>query len=311
MIVAKEMLDGRVVPFLGSGANLCGRPEELVWKPGQFDWLPDAKELASYLAQMFHYQGKNDDDLARVSQYIALMAGAFPLYTELRRLFDGDYPPTTLHRFLAQVPSILRRYQDPPPYQLIVSTNYDDVLERAFHDVDEPFDLVSYDAEGETRGKFIHYPYDDKPRPIKEPNQYWDLSTTERTVILKIHGAVDRADKSRDSFVITEDHYIDYLSRTDVSKLFPVTLVDQLRQSHCLFLGYSLHDWNLRIILNRLWGDAKLRSTSWAVQLNPDPLDRELWSNRSVRILDTSLEAYIDRLHAALLQAATEGGHRA
>src|SRR6266508_356613 len=211
-LVAREMRAGRLIPFRGAGANLCGRTEEHVWNPLRFDWLPSGKELAKYLAGLFAYQGKHPDDLLKVSQYIKLMVGAFPLYAELRKLLNGDYPPTAL------------------------------------------------------------------------------LSVGKRTVILKIHGAVNREDESRDSFVITEDHYIDYLARTDVSKLFPVTLVDKLRRSHCQFLGYGLQDWNLRVILNRIWGEEKLRSTSWAIQLNPDRLDQLLWRNRHVTILHLPLE---------------------
>jgi SIR2-like domain len=305
--VAGETRAGRVVPFLGAGANLCGRPEELTWVPGQFDWLPSASELSNYLAELFSYQGKNHDDLVRISQYVTLTLGARPLYEELRKLFDGDYPPTDVHRFLAETPSILRQQNAPHPYQLIVTTNYDDVLERAFHDAGEPFDLVSYDAKGPRRGRFTHRPHGGKPRTITQPNTYHLLNTDHRTVILKIHGAVDRVDSKRDSYVITEDHYIDYLARTDVSKLIPVTLVQQLRRSHCLFLGYSLRDWNLRVILNRIWGDEELGSTSWAIQLNPDPVDQGLWRKRDVMILNSSLEEYIDQLRAALLEPARQG----
>jgi|RhiMetdeSRZDD1v2_1073273.scaffolds.fasta_scaffold25019_4 SIR2-like protein len=306
--VAREIGAGRVVPFLGAGANLCGRPEELTWRPGQFDWLPSGRELSNYLARMFDYEGRNEDDLVRVSQYVTLTVGAWPLYEELRRLFDGDYPPTALHRFLAETPGILRDQGSPRPYQLIVTTNYDDVLERAFRRVDEPFDLVTYDAEGQQRGKFTHHPHGAAPVTIYEPNTYFDLTTDERTVILKIHGAVDRADQTRDSYVITEDHYIDYLARTDVSKLFPVTLVEKLRRSHCLFLGYSLRDWNLRVILNRIWGDETLRSKSWAIQLNPDPVDEGLWRSRDVMIMDVQLEEYVERVRAELLGQAGRGG---
>ena len=303
-LVANEILAGRVVPFLGAGANLCGRPEEVTWRPGQFDWLPSGAELSRYLAEMFNYSGKNEDDLVRVSQYVTLTVGAFPLYVELRRLFDGDYPPTALHRFLAELPAILRGYRpEAPPYQLIVTTNYDDVLERAFRQAGEPFDLVTYDAEGQYRGKFTHRPHEGAPRTIFEPNTYYDLVTDELSVVLKIHGAVDRDDESRDSYVITEDHYIDYLARTDVSKLFPVTLVRTLRRSHCLFLGYSLRDWNLRVILNRIWGDETLRSKSWAIQRNPDRLDKELWNRRDVMILDVPLEEYVEGLREALGEA--------
>src|SRR6266545_2784544 len=242
-----------------------------------------------------------EDDLMRVAQYVTLTVGAFPLYEELRRLFNGDYPPTALHRFLAELPSILREHRaEAPPYQLIVTTNYDDVLEQAFRDADEPFDLVIYDAEGPDRGKFTHHPHDGTPRTILEPNAYYDLTTDERTVILKLGGSVDRDDETRDSFVITEDHYIDYLARTDVSKLFPVTLVRTLRRSHCLFVGYSLQESNQRVILNRIWGEEKLRSKSWAIQRNPDPVDEGLWSRRDVQSLDVPLEDYIDGLREAL-----------
>ena len=166
-----------------------------------------------------------------------------------------------------------------------------------------------HDAVGQQRGKFTHHRHDGSSTTIYEPNTYFDLTTDERTVILKIHGAVDRADQSRDSYVITEDHYIDYLARTDVSKLFPVTLVEKLRRSHCLFLGYSLRDWNLRVILNRIWGDETLRSKSWAIQLNPDPVDEGLWRSRDVMIMDVQLEEYIEGVRAALLTpAGREGG---
>jgi SIR2-like domain len=300
-LVVGEMLAGRVIPFLGAGANLCGRPEELTWQPGQFDWLPNGPELSGYLASLFDYEGANPDDLVRVSQYVTLIAGAYPLYEELRRLFDGDYPPTALHRFLAEIPRLMRSRHDPPPYQLIVTTNYDDVLERAFREAGEPFDLVSYDALGPSRGKFIHQPHQGEPTTILEPNTYHDLTTDERTVILKIHGAVDRGDANRDSYVITEDHYIDYLARTDVSRLFPVTLVEKLRRSHCLFLGYRLRDWHLRVILNRIWGDDTIRSKSWAVQRKPDTVDVGLWRLRDVDILDVPLEEYVERMREALL----------
>jgi SIR2-like domain len=304
--VAMEIGSGRVVPFLGAGVNLCGRPEELTWHPGQFDWLPSTRELSIYLAQMFGYEGRDEDDLARVSQYVALTVGAWPLYEELRRLFDDDYPPTVLHNFLAEIPSILRDQGAPRPYPLIVTANYDDVLERAFRDAGEPFDLVTYDAEGQFRGKFTHHAHDGRSTTIYEPNVYFDLTTDDRTIILKLFGSVDRIDPGRDSYVITEDHFIDYLARTDVSKLFPVTLVEKLRRSHCLFLGYNLRDWRLRVILNRIWGDETLRSKSWAVQLSPEPVDEGLWRSRDVMIMDVPLEEYVLGLRDELL--AREGG---
>jgi hypothetical protein len=121
-------------------------------------------------------------------------------------------------------------------------------------------------------------------------------------VILKMHGAVDRseADAPWDSYVITEDHYIEYLARTDLANLVPVTLAAKLRRSHFLFLGYSMRDWNLRVILHRIWGEQKLKYKSWAVQRGPSELDREFWELRGVDVLDVPLDEYVAALAASL-----------
>jgi hypothetical protein len=224
------------------------------------------------------------------------MSGSGPLYEELRSLFDVDYRPTPVHDFLAGLPAVLRERTHPPRYQLIVTTNYDDALERAFHAVGEPFDLVCYMADGEHRGKFFHRTPDGEQRLIERPNEYRALSLDLRTVIMKIHGAVDRLDPDGDSYVITEDHYIEYLTRTDISTLLPVTLAAILRRRHFLFLGYSLSDWNLRVILQRIWGSQKLSYTSWAIKLDPGPFEQEYWAKRDVKIIKLPLEEYITSL---------------
>jgi hypothetical protein len=305
-MIVKAITDGRVVPLLGAGVNLCGRPDGVGWEHGKY--LPSGGELAEYLARTFGYPAEDVLDLVRVSQYVSIASGSGPLYDELRALFDADYPPTPLHEFLAALPAVLREKGFPPRYQLIVTTNYDDVLERAFRAVGEPFDLVSYVAEGEERGKFLHCSAEGVVQLIERPNEYRGLSLEQRTVILKIHGAIDRANADYDSYVITEDHYIDYLTRTDISNLIPATLAAKLRRSQFLFLGYSLRDWNLRVILHRIWGEQKLSYKSWAVQLNPDRLDREFWRKRDVDILDARLEDYVSALRECIGALPGPGG---
>jgi hypothetical protein len=127
-------------------------------------------------------------------------------------------------------------------------------------------------------------------------------------VILKIHGAVDRDAPERDSFVITEDHYINFLTRTDISNLIPVTLAAKLRKSHFLFLGYSLRDWNLRIILHRIWGEQKLVYKSWVIQASEQEIDQRMWMQRDVEILNAPLENYLAELNVRLQRPMTTGG---
>ena len=298
-LVADLIREGAVVPFLGAGANLSDRPDGAPWKLGQF--LPNGSELAGVLAEHSRYPVEGDADLMRVSQYVDAVLGEGRLYHYLRAVLDADYPPNSVHVFLASLPRLLREQGSPQP--LILTTNYDDLLERALDAQGEQYDLVWYEAKrGSLRGTFLHRSPGGDAVPIERPNEYADLSPTERTVILKLHGAVNRDDARRDSYVITEDNYIDYLSQGDISSQIPMTVRERLGDSHFLFLGYSMRDWNLRVILNRIWGQQALDLKSWAVQRQPAvdaarEIEETLWRDRGdVDLLYVPLREYVARL---------------
>jgi hypothetical protein len=121
-----------------------------------------------------------------------VLVGADWLYDKLHELFAGTYAPTPLHEFLASVPErLFRRADSAPRYQLIVTTNYDDALEKAFDEAGEPYHLVWYLAAGREheRGKFMHRAPGQAPVLIADPSEYVEASTEQCTVILKIHGA--------------------------------------------------------------------------------------------------------------------------
>jgi SIR2-like domain len=295
-LIARRLARGKVVPVLGAGVNLCERPAAVSWQRG-CNFLPSGRELAAELARYVGYPLEGQD-LAQVSQYIAAVEGEGSLYEELHDLFDVSYPPTTLHRFLARLASRTRQSPEAGECLLIVTTNYDDALERAFDEENEPYELVTYIAEGRNRGLFRHHRLDGESDLIQVPNEYVDIRLENTTVIAKVHGAVDRV-RGLDSFVITEDHFIDYITRADVSGLFPVSLAAKLRKSHFLFLGYSLRDWNFRVMLYRLWGEQEGRNyKSWAIQADPNPVDRAAWDERGVDILPVQIEKFVAALES-------------
>jgi DNA-binding SARP family transcriptional activator len=271
--VLKALFDGRLVAVLGA----------------------DIADLATRLAERFEYTD-NGYGLPRIAQYVAVMKGSGPLYDELHALLDADATPGPIHRFFASLPPALR--ERGLPHQLLVTTSYDLALEAAFLEAGEEFDVVSYVAAGAGRGRFCHLAPDGTGRMIDVPNTYaTELSLEERTVILKLHGQVDRGpSREWESFVITEDDYIDYLARSDVAGAVPVSLAAKLRRSHFLFVGYTMADWNLRVVLNRLWSDQPLTYRSWAVQPTTKPLEREFWRRRDVEVLEVSIERYVETL---------------
>jgi DNA-binding SARP family transcriptional activator len=271
--VARTILQGRLVPVLGA----------------------DVAELTVRLAQRFDYPDDGGATLPLVAQYVAVMRGSGPLYDELHDLLDADLPPTPLHRFFASLPALLR--DRGLPQQLLVTTSYDAALERAFEEAGETFEVVSYVATGRNRGRFCHITPDGNGRLIDEPNTYATELSLERTVILKLHGQVERTPaRTWESFVVTEDDYIDYLAQTEVAAAVPVSLAAKLRRSHFLFLGYTMADWNLRVVLHRLWGDQPLSYHSWAVQPEPKPLERQFWHRRDVDVLELPFEQYAESL---------------
>ena len=275
----KALLAGRIVPVIG---------------------LDGAGDLAAHLASAFDVPDDRPVDLARVSQYVATMKGSGPLYDELHARFEAAVEPAPLHRFLARLPSLLR--QRGAPHQLIVTTNYDLALERAFEEAEEEVDIVAYVATGPHRGHFWHRPPGEAPRPIDVPNTYaTELSLDRRTILLKLHGDVDPLpEREWESFVITEDDYIDYLGHSELTAVVPVALAAKLRRSHFLFLGYEMADWNLRLILNRIWGQRPVGYRSWAVQPSPSPLAQAFWRRYDVTPVDVDPQAYAELLESRL-----------
>jgi DNA-binding SARP family transcriptional activator len=280
--IVKALLSGRVVPVIG---------------------LDGAGDLAEHLARAFAVPDDRPVDLARVSQYVATMQGSGPLYDELHARFEAAVEPGPLHRFLARLPALLR--EQGAPHQLIVTTNYDLALERAFEEEGEELDIVAYVAAGVHRGRFWHRPPGEPPRPIDVPNTYaTELSLDRRTILLKLHGAVDPLpEREWESFVITEDDYIDYLGRSELTAVVPVSLAARLRRSHFLFLGYEMADWNLRLILNRIWGERPVAYRSWSVQRSPSPLAQAFWRRFDVSALDVDPQSYVELLERRLAAA--------
>jgi hypothetical protein len=308
--VATHLTAGKVAIVIGSGANAVDRDGP--WQHGAGS-LPNASELARYLAESFGI-GSESDDLARVSEHVSLTEGRVDLDEVLRELLiQAECEPGSIQRFAARLPGRLRDLGH-ERYQLIVTTNYDATLERAFEAVHEPYDLVVFVATGEHRGRFVHVPWWDRegagPTTITVPNEYValpmdDIGGLERTVIVKLHGGcVDLATGEpnlRDNFVITEDDYIGYLTQSPIASLMPVQILNKLRESHFLFLGYPMRDWTLRVFLHRIWGEQRVAARSWAIE-DPgvDAVDRELWEHFGIHVVELRAVDFLNDVESEL-----------
>lgn len=290
---------GNLVVFLGSGANAAD--DNGPWLAGS-GRLPDDQELAQYLATELGLEN-TPPHLAEVAQYAGALRGEMELFQLVAQVLRVDSEPGPVHRYLAHLPAKLGRR-----CQMIVTSTYDAALEKAFIEAGEDFDVVVYMAPGtEQAGKFVHVPWEAFSRPIDKPNEYAGLPiiagdhSLRRTVIVRISGTVDDPSAGfpwEDNYLITEDHYIDYLSGRAVEEVVPGQILAKLKRANYLFLGYTIADWRLRVFLQRIWKGPKLgRAKYWAIEPGPDTLERELWKEARVSLYQSSLTNYLRGLY--------------
>ncbi|MDE3090272.1 MAG: SIR2 family protein [Chloroflexota bacterium] len=280
---------GQIIPFLGAGASLSGRAES-EWIEEQHAYLPSGRELGQYLAQQVNFpDNEPTSDLAKVAQYFRVVIGRRGLRNRLHGIFAHDFPVAAVHELLAEVPAAL----------LIVTTNYDDLIERAFKAKGRPFDLVIYPADNKEWAASIEYWKYGATEPEYIVPRKLRVDLTQTTVIYKMHGTVDRLNPDRDSFVVTEDDYTEFLVRVAKQTAIPAAFADPFRTRQFLFLGYGLFDWNFRVVLSKIQSDlasADEELPSWAITYHASQLEQELWRQRGVKIYDMSIQEFVQKL---------------
>ena len=302
-----------LVIFLGAGAN--ADDHEGPFRQGAA-MLPDDSDLAEYLAAKIRLDS-GQRDLAAVAQYVRMIRGEPNVFKWVKKAVGVDSEPGPVHRYLARLPRRLEELGLQKHYPMIVTPKLDLGLERALREQGEPFDIALYMAPGtEYSGRFVHVPWDGDPHPVNAPNEYTDFpiiadyGELTRTVIVRISGAVDDRETGypwKSNFVITEDHYIDYLRARPAEEVVPGQILAKLRQASCLFLGYKIADWRLRVFLHWIWQGERLSgATHWAVERDPDVLERQFWQRSGVALYRGRLGEYVAGLDRFLTENLDE-----
>lgn len=209
----------RCTPFLGAG---------VAWPH-----LPTGKELATTLAKKFDYPLNDPTNLPRVTQYIATVYDPPFAKTEVR-----DYFVERLEQFRDSF-----RQSFPDNYRILanldlpiyITTNYDDFMSRALASAGRPpqvevcrWNSALYEELGD---------YSTTP-PAGQP------------LVFHLHGEL--SDES--SLLVTEDDYIDFTVSAGQKEplIIPHWIRRALARTTLLFVGYSLEDWNFRVLMRQL-----------------------------------------------------------
>lgn len=305
-MVAEEA--DNLVVFLSATANSDDRDGP--YRPGM---LPDDKNLADYLAVRAGATAGRWD-LAAAAEYVRTIHGDPALFRWVRRVFPVDAEPASVHRYLARLPSRLEQLGFKKRYPMIVTSQLDVTLERAFLEQQEPFDVAIYMApRTEYAGKFVHLQWGHPdPRPIEKPMEYVDFPIVyadspeadypelTRTVIVRTKGAIEAPElgyRWRDNIVITEDDVDLIGGGWAAEQVVPVQILAKLREASGLFLGYAISDRQHRAFLRWVWGrELSGDMRYWAVERNPSRFEQQLCRRAGVSLYRSSLTDYVSGL---------------
>jgi hypothetical protein len=272
-MLVERVHEQRCVPFLGAAVNVESE------KHG-YSGLALGGGVANLLADKIGTPG----ELARVAlEYEVRTDRGFLLQFLEDALPDAGVEPSPALARLAKL-----------PLKLVITTNYDRLLERALGD--REFTCLVQPADG----------FADEPE-IRQ--RLKDLEQYEGTIVYKIHGTFQADDAIRERYwldldpgiIVTEDDYIEFLTthESDAVRIGVPKLIKKLvTPSTLLFLGYSLQDWDFRTIYRGLVGRLTKhdRRKSFAVQENPPKFWVDYWAPKGVTIIDMDVYEFCDEL---------------
>ena len=260
--VAQCVKQGQCILFLGAAVH-SPPPEGSPHAYATSERPPLGGAFSEYLANLSgfatHFPGEPIWGLPRVALHYEVQRSRGDLIDEIRRAVHEGKQPSPMLRALARL-----------DFPLVITTNYDRLFERALQlEGKDPIVSVYKRNESGQPQTTDEYPLRTDPTP-------------QRPFILKIHG--DIMDPS-DSIVITDEDYIQFVMRMrDAVPYHPIPNVFLYRfnQWPTLFIGYSLMDYNLRLLFKTMRAnlDQNNPPRTYSVDRSPDQLIFDVWQNR-------------------------------
>lgn len=255
--VAEKIQTGNCILFLGAGVHYPP-PEGSQYNYPQEERPPLGRAFSEHLAERCgfaeQFPRESTGSLQRVSLYYETLKGRRDLVDEVRGAVLTGKKPSPVVRGLAEL-----------PFSMVVTTNYDQLFEDALRSAGKRPVVSIYDKNSD------------------EPSaDYPGTPGPQSPFLFKIHGDVE----TPESIVITDEDYIDFILRMSERGAtvdpIPLTFRFFFTKHPTLFVGYSLLDYNLRLLFKTLrWkiDQANIPNT-YSVDLYPDPLIHDVWHNR-------------------------------
>jgi hypothetical protein len=237
----------------GNAVLLCGAGISV-----SRDGLPSGHQLALELAQRSG-QPDLEGSLPAVAEAYELQFGHHSLISYLiERIGNPRFSPLLTHQLIAEL-----------PINVIITTNWDNLLEEALRQARKPFAKVVQDVD-------ISYADQDK------------------TLLVKLHGSVEQ----KDSIVVANDDFYNVFARlpetTNLIRGYFATRT-------LLFLGFGLADEDFkRLYLEVIRNLGRHKRRAYAVQLNPDLSTTKYWQEKNVEVIGVDAADFLTALKSSL-----------
>ena len=276
-LLADAVRGQRCILFLGAGVHALPPDGSLFDYPSQR--RPPvgsglSRELARTCGLAERFPSEDPANLQRVALFYEIARSRHQLVDAVRTAVQVGKQPSPMLRALAEL-----------DFPLVITTNYDQLFENALAAVGKQPRVAVY-------------------TPNLEPTVDYRDPTAESPIVFKIHGDISR----QETVVITDEDYIQFvlrMSNKDPYDPVPLTLKFYLTGWTTLFLGYSLLDYNLRLLFKTLrWKiDSANVPDMYSVDFHPDPLIFDVWHNqrRYVKFIAQDVWTFVPRLYERVL----------
>jgi hypothetical protein len=282
--IAAEVKKTHCVLFLGAGIH-APPPEGSPFSYPEAQRPASASSLSTHLAGNCNFATRlpkeDPQNLQRVTLCYEDEKSRARLVEEIRKAVQVDKKPSPILLALAEL-----------DFPLVITTNYDRLFENALA------------AAGKQPLVSVY-------TPNLEPTVDYDDPTPESPMIFKIHGDISRPE----TIVVTDEDYIQFVLRMGNKEVYdpvPETVRYYLKKRSTLFVGYSLLDYNLRLLFKTLrWrADPANWPEMYSVDYAPDPLILAFWHDkqRVVNFVAEDVWAFVPELYELVKGEKLEPG---
>jgi hypothetical protein len=283
--LARRIVNGRLAFFIGAGAH-CN---------------PELSARAYYkrLAEE-HAIEESELQRAEAAQFIVDSEGRVDAWISAKEgLVTDQNQASVVHRFLAELPTLLREHGKSDASVLwILTTNYDLMLETVFENAREPFHLLYYQVDGKDAGRFLHREPDGTIRVIERPQNVGAFRDGVH-IIVKLDGGIPYDSHFSETVAIAP---IDFsISAGRLPAALPEAIRRVLRERSVLILGSSLKDPHVQNLVRWSAGTTRVIKT-WAAGLGWSATEQRFWSVAGVELVDCDFNIFIPALREEVLR---------